>query len=411
MASFGLYWLLSVVLASIGAILLPFLWIFKHRHANWLRMRLFPTPLPDQPDLWIHSVSVGEVKIALSVHESLPKAMQAKVLFSATTPAGFEFLEKRLPTGCIGAMLPWDISFAYRKWFAGKKVPNLILVETELWPTLFRFVKNRGSALCIINARMSKKTLKWQRLGVLRKTVARLDLVAARSEADGKQFEACGLKPGRVRVTGNIKFDFKTPKISPGPLLQWLDMPGRTMIFASMASEEVGLLRSEVAWLLDRFPDLRILWAPRQVQDAPQHGEAFTHLKPAFRSTLSESGSRLLILDSMGELSGCYAYGTLSFVGGSFNKRGGQNFLESLQVGTPALVGPSTENFRHEVQEAIAADALLIVEDPAALRKAVVQLLEDKQRLCALADNAEAFLSRHAGAVARTVHVLVDSQW
>lgn len=404
-----IYRLLALKLWLIGWILLPFMGWFRHRHHAWLKQRLLPQSLQRQPKLWIHAVSVGEIKIALALFRALPANRRDQVLFTTTTPSGMVFLEQHLPQGADRRLLPWDFQMAYQRMFGVWNVPPLLVVETEIWPGLFTFVKKHGASLGIANARLSSKTLRWRKLSVLRRSVAKLDWVAARSELDAKRFIACGLPAERVAVTGNIKFDFEAAQLQRGPLKQWLAHAEPVLVFASMATDEAPLLAAEVKRLLAWSPSARILWAPRHIEDVAQHLEALAESAPLRRTQL-KGNPRLLVLDTLGELSGCYAFAQLSFVGGSFNARGGQNFLESLQVGTPALVGPSTENFRVEVAEALDIGAIGVIQRPEEVGGAMIGLLEDPEKRSQMAIAGKSFLTKHVGAVARTVQVLLDSQ-
>jgi len=398
-----------VCLGIVGLTLYPILRLFGYAHAQWVGEKLWPQPLERQPQLWIHAVSVGEMKIALTLLEALPKACRNALLLTTTTPAGMAFLERNLPPGAMGRILPWDVNWALRRFFKGHSVPTLILVETEIWPKLFSFVKREGADLVIINARLSSKTLRFKRMGILKTAVSRIDLVAARSNLDASRFCELGLNADKAVVTGNIKFDFALNSLPEGPLRTWLADGEPTVIFASMGTDEAQMLAPAVAELFALQPKLRVLWAPRQIQDAEHHLHALASFEPQLRSKTAAYRTQLLILDTMGELSDCFSHGAVSLVGGSFNDRGGQNFLESLQVGTPAIVGPSCENFRLEVAEALDAGAILQVSGPGEVAPNLNSLLNDSTGRAAMATAGKTFLERHTGAVARTVGVLLDS--
>jgi 3-deoxy-D-manno-octulosonic-acid transferase len=52
-----------------------------------------------------------------------------------------------------------------------------------------------------------------------------------------------------------------------------------------------------------------------------------------------------VLIDRFGLLSELFKYGDISIVGGTFNEKGGQNFIEPLIYGVPAVIGPSYDNF------------------------------------------------------------------
>jgi 3-deoxy-D-manno-octulosonic-acid transferase len=64
-------------------------------------------------------------------------------------------------------------------------------------------------------------------------------------------------------------------------------------------------------------------------------------------------------------------------------------------------------NFTQATADATAAGAALQVQDPADLARALRELFNDKPRRVAMGAAAAAFASRHRGATARTVDVLI----
>ena len=54
----------------------------------------------------------------------------------------------------------------------------------------------------------------------------------------------------------------------------------------------------------------------------------------------------MLLLDTIGELSGLFALADVVFMGGTLARRGGHNILEPALFGKPVIVGPHMENFQ-----------------------------------------------------------------
>ena len=65
----------------------------------------------------------------------------------------------------------------------------------------------------------------------------------------------------------------------------------------------------------------------------------------------------VLLLDSIGELSGLFALADVVFMGGTLAARGGHNILEPALFARPVIVGPHMENFREIAREFLAAGA------------------------------------------------------
>ncbi len=400
-----LYSAMTNLVLGLAVLALPLLWRWQPKHAKWIAMRYYPRPLRLQPRLWLHAVSVGEIQIAQTL---LARLDESDFLVTTTTQAAYQLLRQRYGTERV-RYLPWDIERCYRRLFGTFKVPPLLVVETEIWPVLFRFVRGSGAPLAIVNGRLSARSLRLRNNALFRATLQRVSLVLARGEADRASFTAFGLLPERVLAVGNIKFDVQPRILEPGPLHDWLADAAPLLLFASISADEVEPLVVELIALLQRHPELRALWVPRHLDTLDQHLAALAPLQPVRRSELQAGQHpRLLVLDSFGELSGCYAFARLSLVGGSFNQRGGQNFLEALKARSPVLVGPYTENFREETDEALAAGALIRLEAPDQVAATVSSLLADPERISDMQHRAGSFLERHGGAIARSCQVLRD---
>ena len=405
-----LYGCLTWTLLGVAFCALPLLNLIKPKFAKWFRMRFWPRPLDFQPQFWMHAVSMGEIKIARAVLDDFFKMEMApdNFLITCATQQGYHSLIEAFGRERV-RYLPWDARLCYRRLFGNKQVPNLIVVETEIWPVLFSYVREQGADLVVINGRLGSKTMRISRNPLFRKALAQASFIAARGDADRERYLAFGVEPERVTVTGNIKFDFEPKKVTDPTFLTWLEDEQPLLVFASISTDEVDLLAPAVAEILAMEEGPRILWAPRHLKDLEIHRQALASHGATLRSELDQnSGGKLLILDSFGELSGCYPYALLSLVGGSFNRRGGQNFLESLQAGAPALMGPFTENFQREVKEALQEQTIEIIAEPGLVGKSMADLVRDPERLQAMSERARTYLARHAGAIARTRKVLID---
>jgi 3-deoxy-D-manno-octulosonic-acid transferase len=158
----------------------------------------------------------------------------------------------------------------------------------------------------------------------------------------------------------------------------------------------------------------------------PRHPERFNYVADMLNASgiawqrRSELGSqppappgdhefaRVLLVDTIGELSAWWGTATIAFVGGSFGSRGGQNMIEPAAYGAAVSFGPNTWNFRDIVANLLAADAAAVVQDAHALETFVRRCLDDPQYAAALGERAQAFVRSQLGATARTT-ALLDS--
>src|SRR5262249_14082 len=99
--------------------------------------------------IWLHAVSVGEVLAAVPLLRELHGT--APLYVSTTTLAGYETAQKRL-SGLADQVFyaPLDYVWAVRRVFRRLRPSVLVILETEIWPNMFREAKRLGCGLIIV---------------------------------------------------------------------------------------------------------------------------------------------------------------------------------------------------------------------------------------------------------------------
>jgi 3-deoxy-D-manno-octulosonic-acid transferase len=167
------------------------------------------------PLVWLHAVSLGETLAAATLIAALRAQLPGmRLLLTHGTATGRAAGARLLQAGDIQVWQPWDTVSAVRRFLTRFRPQLGLLMETELWPNLVAQSARAGVPLCLVNARLSEKTLRSsQRWGALaRDTYAGLHAAWAQSEADAQRLRALGA-PVRG-VMGNFKFD-----MAPNPAL------------------------------------------------------------------------------------------------------------------------------------------------------------------------------------------------
>ena len=179
-----------------------------------------------------------------------------------------------------------------------------------------------------------------------------------RSDEEAERVLALGAAPDRVWVTGNTKFDalvLEGAADREEALRAEMGLQaGAPVLMAGSTHEgEEELVLGVYRRLLDRYPRLQLVIAPRYVERAGRITAlaAEAGLTVRLRTDgAAAGGAQVTVLDTIGELAVAYRLATLVFVGGSFVTRGGQNVLEPAAQGRPVLFGPHMENFKDSVQ-------------------------------------------------------------
>jgi 3-deoxy-D-manno-octulosonic-acid transferase len=407
------------------AILFYFLWRGLRQRAYFrsLRERLGFLPASFRQTvagaIWLHAVSVGEavaaVELVRQLHESLPRS---PVFVSVSTLAGYETAALKLrDTACV-FFAPIDYVFAVRRVLRTLRPALVIVMETEIWPNLFRETKRTGAGLLMINGRISDRAvgryraMRWFFAGVL----VQVDLLLAQSDAMRQRFVSTGMAPAKVSVGGNLKYD-AAPHAAPAhsPVRRFVEglrpravwIAASTMPPATAADpDEDETVISAFQQVAARHPGLLLLLAPRKPErfnDAAQRLES-AGIRFIRRSQLTGSETlplpAVLLLDSIGELGSLFPLADVVFMGGTLAARGGHNILEPALFARPIVTGPHLENFAEIAADFRAAGALVEVRDAAGLGAAVTGLLEDTARAAALGSKAESCARARQGATA-----------
>jgi 3-deoxy-D-manno-octulosonic-acid transferase len=382
--------------------------------------------------IWIHAVSVGEVLAASILLPHLRKEFpQDRIVVSVTTVTGREVAEKRLRApgsesrsgAGSGAELvfycPLDFGLLVRRVVRTLRPRAIIIMETEIWPHLIRECRRAGVATLLANARISDDSYpryRWVRF-FLRKVLPSLDAVCAQNEAYARRLIELGAPEPRVHITGNIKYD-GTPEAEPGEVLGLLPPGKQIWIAGSTSAPEEAIVLSVFARLRESFPSLFLVIAPRhatrfdEVFDLARAREPSTVRRTSLRGASAQGpDTRVLVLDTLGELASSYAAADLVFVGGSLVPRGGHNVIEPASTGAAILFGPSMENFADIARDFLAAGAARRVRDEAELEAAARELLGNDEERKRLGANARGLVEQARGRSAsrQTVLALVEA--
>ena len=421
-------YLIYSMLFSVGVILTaPFYWWRKGRaqgRGHWAeRFGRIPFLEAGPGAIWVHAVSLGETLAVAGLIQEMQKAFPArKIYLSHVTPAGREAGEKRLPSIAGRFYIPLDWRWAARRALARIKPSLLVIVETELWPNLLRAAQEAGTRVVMVNARMSKRSLRGYLLArpFMRRVIADVDMICAQTVEDAERFRQLAAKPERVMMAGNLKFDAQPPQL--GEFARTMKAAlrhaqrGPVLVAASTMPGEEPLVLEAWDLIQARYPKALLILAPRHParfeevsRDLSQAQRGFVRrtAMPGDEQALSRqlASTAILLLDTIGELAGVFELADMVFIGGSLVPTGGHNVLEPAYWSKVIAFGPHMENFRDIAKLFLDAGAAIQVGSPEELAHAT-WLLENKEARERLGASAREVLEQNSGATARTLEVL-----
>ncbi len=402
----------------------------KYAAGFWQRLGYLPEfKQSEKPVIWLHCVSVGEANAAFPLAEKILETFpEYRLVVSTTTKTG-QKIAREVFAGLAEMIfyMPFDWRFSVRRAL-GKIKPNIVLLtETELWFNFIREASKSGARIAVVNGRISEKSFDRYRLipKTMRRVLHYLDLALVQTDKDARRFVELNIRPSKVKVTGNIKFDqnFAEAKNDLTDYLRDRFSITKNAPLIIAASTHAP----EERFVLDAFK--RIYKSsnenPPRLLIAPRHPERFSQIEKLIKETgfdwakRSEAASNrdaraeIILLDSIGELRAAYPLAAIVFVGGSLIPHGGQSILEPAIAGHAAIItGFYTMNFEAAVKEFLRENALLQLpkldgaEIGEKLAEALLRLLRDTETREKLAQNARAVMQKNRGATDRTVEHL-----
>jgi 3-deoxy-D-manno-octulosonic-acid transferase len=419
-------------LVSVGCILvlpvLPVVWLMsKKRRANLLQRMGIKTGIKrktgSQQRVWIHALSVGEVRSALPLITGVKNRYpDMQIIFTASTRTGFNtaralFHNSENPLVCQIAYFPFDLPWAVAR-ITRLIAPDLVcLVETDLWPGFLDAMVKKDIPVVLVNTRLSVRSFhRYRLLGPLTTLFfSKLAHVLVQTRQDMDRFNALGVPKERLTLAGNIKFDqplLVVTKEQKKAFRAWFGISGNEKLLLAGSThpgEEIMLL-SVFQQVRQKVPGLKLMIAPRDparcrqvAKELAEHGCAPVFLS---QTRTRPENAQVMLMDCLGVLTPAYSVCDAAFIGGSLVPCGGHNPLEPAMFKKPVLFGPHMDDFSGVVDLLLAHNAACQVMDQGGLSRAVERLLIRPALAADMGNLAFTVFQQNAGAVDRTLDTL-----
>lgn len=309
---------------------------------------------PARPLLWMHAPSVGEGLQARPVVQRLrADHPDWQVVYTFYSPSAERF------AASVGAdfaeYLPFDTAANAERLLTALRPSAIVFAKLDLWPHLAEHAAQHGVPLGMIAATLAEGS---GRRGVLARALlgdayAALNAVGTIAEGDGARLAELGVRPERIVVTGDTRYDQVHARATAvdreSALLAPLASARPTLVAGSTWPADESPLRAAWREVRRDAPDARLIIAPHEPDRA--------HLDP-IRAWAREDGLSLatlgdadashdlVLVDRVGVLGELYALGSAAYVGGGFHAAGLHSVLEPAAFGMPVIFGPRHANSR-----------------------------------------------------------------
>lgn len=332
--------------------------LFRKKYRKILRHRFSPAvQTREQKQIWIHAVSLGEVKSIKNLIQKLQLIFHNNIILSVTTPAGYSYAETEYKSSEIQVIhSPFDFTFVIKKFLKKINPRILILNELEIWPNWISLTKKKQIPILLINGRMSdlafKRYKKWRLC--IKKFFNHIDLFLIQSELYLPKFTYFKIPESKIKVCGNIKADEALKLLKNMPpeeqIYQFLRMDKsskKTMVFASTHSSDEDIFFPVLKEISRDYTSIIIPRHLSRVGEIQKKLNEF-NIQYSLWSQIGQSRPEndILIFDHIGYLFNIYKIADIVFMGGTFEKKiGGHNLYEPASQGKCILGGPFINNF------------------------------------------------------------------
>ena len=300
--------------------------------------------------IWLHGVSLGEIKILSPLAQKLSDQGQ-NILITSTTNTGLKELSKNFGNSAIEILpFPYDLGFAHKKIISNYKVSKIILFESEFWPNLLNVAKN----LNVVSLNTTISDTSFRRFKMLkafsRQLFSKIDLFLAQSRLTIDRLEFFGVK--KIKFIGNIKINPENYSVDPNKKNHYQKILGTEKLNVILGSSHEGeeifvveaLAKMDINLILaPRHPE-RVSKVVKELENFGLKGIKMSSLKGEGNTRISDN--EILVFDEVGDLINLYAAADLAIVAGSINYTKGHNFMEPIFVNTLSITGSKLDNYR-----------------------------------------------------------------
>ena len=415
-----MYVLYTSVLGLGLVLTLPYYLLRFRKYLPSIRERLgFVDSEKDGPTVWVHAVSVGEVKAVDSLLDGLRRQFPRKrIVISTTTATGRALALKRSDLDRV-IYFPLDFPGVVRRCLDRIRPDLIVVAETEIWPNFMRECDRRKIPVFMVNGRISDRSYKQYRLTRrwLGRILEKYHILGMQSDMDADRIRSIGAPRDKVVVFGNLKYDQRASARELDSVFETtLNRSQPLIVAASTAAEEEPLVLEAYRQLRETRAGLKLLIAPRLPErfaevDRMLQSSGLSYVRRSALTPETEPPD-ILLLDTIGELTAVFEYATLVFMGGTLVPRGGHNVLEPALFSKPVIFGPHMENFRDMARTFLDRRAAIQVADVDALVRHIRTLLDSPAAAAEMGRNAHQLVEKNRGATARfleTVRLSLES--
>lgn len=372
------------------------------RKALWTQLENIP---PNEKVVWMHCASLGEYEQGLPVLTALKNKYPTYFyLVTFFSPSGYE-VRKNHGIADMVTYLPWDTKADVNRFVAQVKPVMALLVKYEFWPNLIRALQRKDVPLFLIAGLFRQNQRFFKPWGYSqRKLLREFTHLFVQNDVSLKLLQSIGIQ--QVRISGDTRYDRVGASKTPLPFMESFVGNRKCVIAGSTWPEDEAVLLEAIAqtpsdwcWLIaphemheDKLLQLMTKLPKGSVRYSQSKTSAFTNCP-------------VLVLDTVGMLNRCYAYGDIAYVGGGMGRSGLHNILEPAAEGIAVVIGKNYQKFP-EAKALIDLGGVVSITSADDCTNQVLKLMQNDRLRNEKGQVNAAFVTQNQGATEKTISLL-----
>ena len=302
--------------------------------------------------IWFHAVSVGELMSIIPVLKILEKNKKIdQIIVTTSTISSAKIFEKQKFKNIVHRYFPLDTNFLNKRFIKYWKPQAAFFVDSEIWPNMFKNLKNNNIPVILLNGRITNKSFKrWSLFKNFSKSVFKNISLALPSNSETKNFlKKLGVR--KIKLIGNLKYygsskvKYKDKKFLKNKFKNF-----KVWCAASTHEGEEIIISKLHKNIKRKQKKLLTIIIPRHINRVEKiiaqiNVDKLKVIKHSSKTDIKKN-TDIYIVDTYGEASKFYNLSNICFMGGSIINHGGQNPLEPARLGNYIINGPNIRNFK-----------------------------------------------------------------
>jgi 3-deoxy-D-manno-octulosonic-acid transferase len=295
--------------------------------------------------VWMHCASLGEYEQGLPVLEKLKKTHPSYFfLVTFFSPSGYEARKNHEVANLI-TYLPWDTKKDVKRFISIVNPKIVLFIKYEFWPNMIGEIQIREIPIFLISGLFRKNQIFFKTWGKnYCKLLYNFSHFFVQNKSSLELLNKIGIS--QVSISGDTRFDRALHSKKPLAFMDDFTSDRKCIIAGSTWPEDYDILLKAINQTADNC-----CWiiAPHEINEEkliklmtklPENSVRYTN-----KAGIELSKQKVIVLDTIGILNNCYAYASLSYVGGGMGKSGLHNILEPAVEGVPIIIGKNYKKF------------------------------------------------------------------